>query len=99
MAIEDFANRHRQAQDDELAGLYEMNVYNMILGFMIENGITVGDYNIQKLFNKDEELYEDWFQILCDMHLDILMDPPPFEVHPDLKELFCFFDKAFWGDV
>jgi hypothetical protein len=33
-----------------------------------------------------------------DLQLDLMNETPPFEVHPDAKGLFDYYNEAFWPD-
>jgi hypothetical protein len=96
--IAQLATKHRESDDDEMAALYEINVYSSILTYMIENHLKAGDYDIEGLARNDEQYEDDWFDIVTDLNFDVMQDPPPFDVHPDIKELFGYFESAFWPE-
>jgi hypothetical protein len=96
--IAQLAVKHQESDDDELAALYEMNVYSSILKYMFEHNLKAGDYDIEGLAKNDEKYEEDWFDIVTDLNLDALQENPPFDVHPDVKELFEYFEENFWPE-
>ena len=96
--ITELAAKHKLEEDDESAFGYEMEAEDLILAYLVENNIKLGDYDLKGLLEYDEEYELDRSDILGDLQLDLMNETPPFEVHPDAKELFEFFNVAFWND-
>jgi hypothetical protein len=96
--IEQLALKHHSEQDDELAYLFEMKADELILQYLVSNNITAGNYDLLGLLNNNEEYEDNRTEIIADLQLEVLMDPAPFNVHPDLKELYTFYQATFWPD-
>ena len=94
--IVEIATKHRKEEDDEFAFGYEMEAEDLILGYLVTNNIQLGDYDLKGLLNYDEEYEENRSDILEVLQFDLLKDPLPFEVHKDAKELFEYYNNAFW---
>ena len=92
------AAKHKQEEDDEFAFGYEMEAEDLILKYLVENNIKLGDYDLKGLLNYDEEYEENRSDILEELQLDLMKERPPFEVHKDAKELFEFYEKEFWRE-
>ena len=92
------AEKHKQEDDDELAFGLEMEAEDLILAYLVEHKIKVGDYDLKGLLEYDEEYELDRVDILRNLQLDLMKELPPFEVHPDAKRLFEFYNEAFWPD-
>jgi hypothetical protein len=97
--IIDLAAKHKEEEDDEFAFCHENEAEDLILAYLVVNNIKLGDYDLKGLLEYDEEYELDRSDILGDLQLDLMNETPPFEVHEDAKELFDFYNEAFWpGD-
>jgi hypothetical protein len=97
--IVDLAAKHKQEEDDESAFSYEIDAEDLILAYLVANNISLGSYDLKGLLEY-EDVYEleDRRDILGDLQMDLSSDSAPFEVHPDAKDLFNFYEKTFWPD-
>jgi hypothetical protein len=93
------ADQHKKESDDEFSYLYELEAYELIIGYMADHHLTFGDYDIKGLHQGAEEYEFDRAEILADMQLEVLNEQSSLDIHPDIRLLFEFHKKSFWPDT
>jgi len=98
-SITALAVQHAAEEDSELAYYYELEAYQLIAQWLLQEEIDTGNFAISELLDESSDLYDDRFDYLSDLQLAAISEPPPFTIAPDMKELFLFHQQAFWPDT
>ena len=94
--IKDLAFEIHQQDYDENCMLFEMDANYEILAYLLDKNISLGDYNLDDLYNDYDNKYVDnWFDIMQELNSAVVSDNPPFAIHPEALELFNCFNTAF----
>lgn len=95
-SITNLASQHLQELESEFAFMYEIEAYELILAYLIENDIKLGEYNLSRLFNREDEYEENYADVMAEIQSEVLSANTPFDIHPDALDLYAFHKKAFW---
>jgi hypothetical protein len=96
--ISKLAAQHAVEEDSELAYYYELEAYELIAQWLLQEKIDTGNFAVNELLDETSDLYEDRFDYLSDLQLAAIGEQPPFPIAPEMKELFLFHKQAFWPD-
>jgi uncharacterized protein YutE (UPF0331/DUF86 family) len=97
--ISHLAVQHAAEEDCELDYYYELEAYELIAQWLLQEKIDTGNFAISELLDETSDLYDERFDYLSDLQLAAISEPPPFTIAPDMKELFIFHQQAFWPDT
>lgn len=93
------AAKHAAEDDSELAYYYELEAYELIARWLLQEKIATGNFVVSELLDESSDVYDDRFDYLSDLQLAAISELPPFPVAPAMKELFLFHQQAFWPDI
>lgn len=99
LKITDLAVSHRNQEDDEISYIYEIEGYELILGYLIHASIVLGEHDLKGLYESNEAYEENRYDPLTDIQLEVLSENPPFQVHPDALKLYQHHAQAFWPEI
>ena len=98
-AIQELAKQHAAEADSELAYYFELEAYETIAQWLLQENIPTGSFALQELLDASSDLYDDRFDYFCDLQLACISENPPFPIAPEMKELFFIYQQAFWPDM
>lgn len=98
-SINDLAKQHAAEEDSELAYYFELEAYEIIAQWLIQENIDTGNFALHEILDAASDVYDDRFDYLSDLHLACLSDPSPFPIAPEMKEIFNIYQQAFWPDT
>ena len=97
--ISKLAAQHALEEDSELAFYYELEAYELIARWLLQEKIDTDTFVLTELLDESSDLYDDRFDYLSDLQLAAISEQPPFPIAPEMKELFLFHQQAFWPDT
>ena len=97
--ISKLAAQHAGEDDSELAFYYELEAYELIARWLLQEKIDTGTFVLTELLDETSDLYDDRFDYLSDLQLAAISEQAPFSIAPEMKELFLFHQQAFWPDT
>lgn len=97
--ISKLAEQHAAEDDSELAYFYELEAYELIARWLLQEKIDTGTFVLKELLDERSDLYDDRFDYLSDLQLAAISEQAPFDIAPEMKELFLFHQQAFWPDT
>jgi hypothetical protein len=97
--IKELATQHASEEDSELAYYYELEAYELIARWLLQEKIDTGTFVLTELLDESSDLYDDRFDYLSDLQLAAISEQAPFSIAPEMKELFLFHQQAFWPDT
>lgn len=98
-AIQMQAAKHAAEADSELAYYFELEAYETIAQWLLQENIPTGSFALQELLDASSDLYDDRFDYFCDLQLACISENPPFPIAPEMKELFFIYQQAFWPEM
>jgi hypothetical protein len=97
--ISKLAAKHALEEDSELAYYFELEAYELIARWLLQEKIDTGAFSLTELLDETSDLYDDRFDYLSDLQLAAISEQAPFSIAPEMKELFLFHQQAFWPDT
>jgi len=97
--ISKLAAQHTVEEDSELAYYFELEAYELIARWLLQEKIDTGTFLLTELLDETSDLYDDRFDYLSDLQLAAISEQAPFSIAPEMKELFLFHQQAFWPDT
>jgi hypothetical protein len=97
--IKELATQHASEEDSELAYYYELEAYELIARWLLQEKIDTGTFVLTELLDESSDLYDNRFDYLSDLQLAAISEQAPFSIAPEMKELFLFHQQAFWPDT
>jgi hypothetical protein len=97
--ISKLAAQHAVEEDSELAYYFELEGYELIARWLLQEKIDTGTFLLTELLDETSDLYDDRFDYLSDLQLAAISEQAPFSIAPEMKELFLFHQQAFWPDT
>lgn len=98
-SINDLAKQHAVEDDSELAYYFELEAYEIIAQWLIQENIDTGSFILNDLLDASSDVYDDRFDYLSDLHLACISDSPPFPIAPEMRTIFNIYQQAFWPDM
>ena len=97
--ISKLAAQHAVEEDSELAYYFELEAYELIARWLLQEKIDTGSFLLTELLDETSDLYDDRFDYLSDLQLAAISEQAPFSIAHEMKELFLFHQQAFWPDT
>ena len=97
--ISKLAAKHALEEDSELAYYFELEAYELIARWLLQEKIDTGTFLLTELLDETSDLFDDRFDYLSDLQLAAISEQAPFSIAPEMKELFLFHQQAFWPDT
>jgi hypothetical protein len=97
--IKELSLQHASEENSELAYYYELEAYELIARWLLQEKIDTGTFLLTELLDETSDLYDDRFDYLSDLHLAAISEQAPFSIASEMKELFLFHQQAFWPDM
>ena len=97
--ISKLAKQHASEEDNELVYYYELEAYELIARWLLQEKIDTGTFVLTELLDESSDLYDDRFDYMSDLQLAAISEQAPFSIAPEMKELFLFHQQAFWPDT
>jgi hypothetical protein len=98
-SITTLAVQHAAEEDSELAYYYELEAYQLIAQWLLQEEIDTGNFVLSELLDESSDLYDNRFDYLSDLQLAAISEQPPFPIAPAMKEIFLFHQQAFWPET